>query len=94
MLLKKTSRGLSLREDTFLLAHLLYYVTPRAVGFADVGATLLQALVQSVTVQLADVAVLLVLLKSDQGCQIFLGATHQNMNNVSNDHKIYQMTIK
>jgi hypothetical protein len=37
-----------------------------------------------------------------QGCQIFLGATYQNMKNIPNDrnlnkpnsHKIYQMKVK
>jgi hypothetical protein len=31
---------------------------------------------------------------SNQDCQIFHGTTYQNGENVSNDHKIYQMAIK
>ncbi len=48
--------------DNQFFSYLLYDVTPRTVSLANVGATLLQTLVKSVTVQLADVAVLLVLL--------------------------------
>jgi hypothetical protein len=29
-----------------------------------------------------------------QGCQIFLGTTYQNGENIQNDYKIYQMAIK
>jgi hypothetical protein len=31
---------------------------------------------------------------SDQGCQIFLGATYQNGKNIPKDHKMYQMDIQ
>jgi hypothetical protein len=41
----------------------LYYVTPWTVSLANVGAALLQTLVEGVAVQLTDVTVLLVLLK-------------------------------
>jgi hypothetical protein len=43
--------------------YLLNDITPRAVCLADVGPALLQALVQGVAVQLANVTVLLVLLE-------------------------------
>ncbi len=41
----------------------MYYVTPGTVSLANVGAALLQTLVEGVAVQLTDVTVLLVLLK-------------------------------
>ena len=43
--------------------YLLDDVTPWTVSLADVGAALLQTLVEGVAVKLTDVAVLLVLLK-------------------------------
>jgi hypothetical protein len=34
------------------------------------------------------------ILRTAQGCQIFLGATYQNGKNIPNNHKIYHITIK
>jgi hypothetical protein len=31
---------------------------------------------------------------ADQGCQIFLGTKYQNVKNIQNYHKLYQMSIK
>jgi hypothetical protein len=32
-------------------------------------------------------------MSSEQGCQIFLGATYRNWKNIPNGHEIYQMTV-